>query len=130
MGRVYLVIDISNVHHKSDVELEVVAQYPPQDVRRHVIPRVPEVRVVVDRRSTHVPGDHAILTRNEGCFRPRQRIPDAQGRELASSCELGLFPGRLLPSRHGADCREARRQNADWGHLRVNPLQDFMLLQL
>lgn len=53
----YLVIDVCNVHHKIDLELEVIPHDSAYDIRRHVVPSMAQMGIVVDGRATGVPAD-------------------------------------------------------------------------
>ena len=53
----HLVIDIGNVHHKAHVVLEIISQYPPQDIGADIVSRVAQVRIVIDRWSAGIPLD-------------------------------------------------------------------------
>lgn len=51
----YLVIDVGDVHYKLDVELEVVAQYAPNDIRGHIIARMAEMCIIVNGGAANIP---------------------------------------------------------------------------
>lgn len=60
-----LVIDVGNVHHKCNIKLEKVSQYPSQDVGADIVSRMAQMSVVVDCRSAGIPGN-ALAIRIEG----------------------------------------------------------------
>ena len=62
----YLVVDICNVHDKLDPESEVVPHDPSNNVRLGIIPRMPQMRMIIYRWTTDIPGDLALLNWHKG----------------------------------------------------------------
>lgn len=51
----YLVIHVRNVHHKVDIELEVVAHNAPNDISADIVAGVAQMRIIIDSRTTGIP---------------------------------------------------------------------------
>jgi hypothetical protein len=66
----YLVVNIGYIHHKIHIEAKVMDHNPPDNVRRHIIPRVPQMRMVIDRRSAYIPGHFPGLNGHKRDRRP------------------------------------------------------------
>lgn len=98
--RAYLVINICDVHHKVDLELEIIPQYSPYNIRRYIVPSMAQVGIVVDRRATSVPADTVGLPiyGNEQVFGASERVPYFYRRQWWFAVRpLRGLPGRLLP---------------------------------
>lgn len=54
-NRIYLVIDVGDVHDEIYIEVKVVHHDAPDDVRGDIVPCVAEMALVVDRRSAGIP---------------------------------------------------------------------------
>lgn len=75
----HLIIDISNVHDKVDLEPKVVSQNAANDIRRDIVSRMPQVGMIVNCRPADIPTDLPLLDRDERYWRPRlERIVDLQ----------------------------------------------------
>lgn len=113
----YLVVNVCNVHHEVDIELEVVAHNAPDDVGAHIVPGVSQMRIVIHGRSTRVPGDLLAgrVDWNKRCLRLSQGVPNFQSWELLRFGVGGrLLPWRLLSRRHGSRrARDRYRQKAE-----------------
>lgn len=78
-NQTHLVVYISNVHNEVDLKPKVVAQNAPNDIRRDIVPRMSQVRVVISRGTADIPTDLSLLNRDEWHWRPRlERIVDLQ----------------------------------------------------
>jgi hypothetical protein len=78
-NQTHLVVYISDVHNEVDLKPKVVAQNAPNDIRRDIVPRMSQVRVVISRGTADIPTDLPLLNRDEWHWRPRlERIVDLQ----------------------------------------------------
>ena len=97
-----LIVDVCNVHHKMNIELEVVSHNAPNNIRSHIVARMAQMRIVVNSRAARIPG-HFLSFRikwNKGGLRFSQRVPHLQRWELSSLRRGRLPPRRLLARRH------------------------------
>lgn len=115
MSTPYLVVHIGDVHHKVDIELEVVAHNSANDIGANIVAGVSQMRVVVDSRSASIP--HHLLScrvdRDERCLGLGQGVPHLQCRQLRIRTGGWLPPGRLLARRHGP--KGSDRQEKSFG---------------
>ena len=51
----YLVVYVSYIHYKLDIELEVIPHDPPNDICRNIVPRMSHMRIIVDGWSASIP---------------------------------------------------------------------------
>jgi hypothetical protein len=66
MGITNLVVNICNVHDKVDVQLKVMHQDAPNDIGRHIVPRMAKMAEVVYSRSADIPGHLSFFPSHEG----------------------------------------------------------------
>ena len=110
--RSYLVVNIRDVHNKLELEPKVIPHEPANNIRRDIIPRMPQVRMIVYCRAADIPFDFTLLNWHKGDWSSwLQGVVDFQLIHYGGRGGHNLSKGRNMDRSEGCGELDTRRKN-------------------